>query len=50
MDPLGVYFDPEKLVEARASGLSFQEIHQKARAGEDLRGQIPQDIFLPEQY
>ena len=36
--------------EARSNGLTFREIHQKARAGEYLPGEIPQDIFLPELY
>jgi catechol 2,3-dioxygenase len=47
-NPIGVFFDPEKLIEARASGLSFQEIHQRTRAGEYLPEKIPEDIFLPE--
>ena len=49
-NPIGTYFDPEKLVEARSNGLTFREIHQKARAGEYLPSGIPQDIFLPELY
>ncbi len=47
-NPIGTWFDPEKLVEARGEGLSFEEIHQRARAGEYLPERIPEDIFLPE--
>ncbi len=49
-NPIGTYFDPEKLVEARNQGLTFQEIHQRARAGEYLPANIPADIFLPDLY
>jgi catechol 2,3-dioxygenase len=49
-NPIGTFFDPDKLVEARESGLSFQEIHHRARAGEYLPEKIPQDIFLPDLY
>ena len=47
-NPIGTWFDPEKLVLARDSGLSFQEIHERTRAGEYLPAVIPEDIFLPE--
>lgn len=47
-NPIGVFFDPEKLVQARADGLGFREIHERARAGEYLPEHIPADIFLPE--
>jgi catechol-2,3-dioxygenase len=33
-NPIGVQFDPDKLVEALAAGLSHAEIHRKAFAGE----------------
>lgn len=46
-NPIGTYFDPEKLVEARNQGLTFQEIHQRARAGEYLPANIPADISYP---
>ena len=49
-NPIGTYFDPEKLVQAREQGLSFQEIHRRARAGDYLPETIPDDIFLPELY
>jgi catechol 2,3-dioxygenase len=48
-NPIGAHFDPDKLVEARESGLTFQEIHQRARNGEYVPAVIP-DIFLPEVY
>jgi hypothetical protein len=31
-NPIGTFFDPEKLVAAREEGLSFQEIHERTRA------------------
>lgn len=46
-NPIGVYFDPERLVEARASGLDFQEIHSRARAGEYEPAEKP-EVYLPE--
>lgn len=49
-NPIGTYFDPEKLVAAREAGLAFEEIHAKARAGEYLPDTVPDDIFLPELY
>ena len=49
-NPIGTYFDPEKLVEAREQGMKFQEIHQRARAGEYLPEHVPEDIFLPDLY
>ena len=49
-NPIGTWFDPEKLVEAREQGLSFEEIHKRARAGDYLPENIPEDIFLPEVY
>jgi catechol 2,3-dioxygenase len=48
-NPIGAHFDPDKLVTARESGLNFQEIHRRARAGEYVPAVIP-DIFLPEVY
>jgi catechol 2,3-dioxygenase len=49
-NPIGAWFDPEKLVEARAAGLDFKEIHRRCRAGEYAPAVIPADIFLPELY
>lgn len=49
-NPIGTYFDPEQLVTAREQGLSFAEIHQRARAGEYLPDSVPEDIFLPDLY
>jgi catechol 2,3-dioxygenase len=48
-NPIGAHFDPDKMVLARESGLGFQEIHRRARAGEYVPAVIP-DIFLPEVY
>jgi catechol 2,3-dioxygenase len=47
-NPIGTFFEAEKLVAARDAGLSFQEIHERTRAGEYLPEVIPEDIFLPE--
>jgi catechol 2,3-dioxygenase len=33
-NPIGVQFDPDRLVLARAEGLSDQEIYRRAYAGE----------------
>jgi catechol 2,3-dioxygenase len=49
-DQLGAHFDPDKLVAARAAGMSFEEIHRRTRAGEYPPAEIPKDIFLPEVY
>ena len=49
-NPIGTYFDPEKLVAAREQGLGFTEIHRRTRAGEYLPEKIPDDIFLPDFY
>ena len=49
-NPIGAWFDPEKLVKARAEGLDFKEIHRRTRAGEYAPAEIPTDIFLPELY
>jgi catechol 2,3-dioxygenase len=49
-NPIGAWFDPDKLVEAREQGLTFEEIHRRSRAGEYAPAVIPDDIFLPELY
>jgi catechol-2,3-dioxygenase len=49
-NPIGSYFDPDKLVEAREQGLSKDEIHAGARAGKYLPENPPTDILLPEVY
>lgn len=46
-NPIGVYFDPERLVEARAAGLEFTEIHSRARAGE-YEPAVKPEVHLPE--
>jgi catechol 2,3-dioxygenase len=49
-EPLGQFFDPDKLVEARRDGLSMDEIHKNARGGKYLPENPPTDILLPEVY
>ncbi|WP_181780945.1 VOC family protein [Pseudonocardia pini] len=49
-NPIGSYFDPDKLVDAREQGLSKDEIHAGARAGKYLPENPPTDILLPEIY
>ena len=49
-NPIGTYFDPEQLVTAREQGLSFEEIHRRARAGEYMPDSVPDNIFLPDLY
>lgn len=46
-NPIGVYFDPERLVEARDDGLDFTEIHRRARAGE-YEPAVKPEVHLPE--
>ena len=49
-NPIGAYFDPDKIVEAREQGLSKDEIHAQAHAGEYTPQNPPTDILLPEAY
>lgn len=49
-DPLGQWFDPDKLVAARDQGLTVEEIHEGARAGKYMPEDPPTDILLPEVY
>ena len=46
-NPIGIYFDPEQIVAARAAGLSFEEIHARARHAE-YEPAIKPDVHLPE--
>ncbi|MCU1415344.1 MAG: extradiol dioxygenase [Microbacteriaceae bacterium] len=46
-NPIGKHFDPEQLVAARASGLEFEEIHRRARAGE-YEPAVKPEVYLPE--
>lgn len=46
-NPIGRHFDPEKLVQARAAGLDWEEIHRRAREGEYEPAVIP-EVYLPE--
>ncbi|THG32558.1 extradiol dioxygenase [Glaciibacter flavus] len=46
-NPIGVHFDPAQVSAARRSGLTFEEIHGRATAGEYLPDVIP-EVYLPE--
>lgn len=47
-NPIGEFFDPDLVVADRdENGLSFDEIHQKARRGEYRPDEVP-DVYLPE--
>jgi len=48
-NPIGVYFDPEKLVEARKAGLTFQEIHERCRNAQ-YEPAVKPEVFLPEMW
>ena len=43
-NPIGVFVDPAKVAEAAAAGASFDEIHERATAGEFAPPQPPVDI------
>ena len=45
-DPIGTFCDPEKLVEAHRSGMSAEELHRRAYAG-DFAPAEPQDLRFP---
>lgn len=49
-NPIGSFFDPDKLVEAREQGLTKDEIHAGAHAGKYTPDNPPADILLPEVY
>jgi len=49
-NPIGQFFDPDKIVEARERGLSKDEIHAAAYEGKYLPDNVPADILLPEVY
>lgn len=46
-DPIGVHFDPEKILAAYLSGLSFEEIHARARDAE-YEPAVKPEVHLPE--
>lgn len=49
-NPIGEHFDPDQIVTARdEQGLSFEEIHQRCRAGEYTPAVIP-EVHLPEMW
>jgi len=45
-NPIGTFFDPEKVYQAYASGQSFEELQPAIRAGKFLPDSIP-SIGLP---
>jgi len=49
-NPIGVYFDPDKLVEAHEQGLPKDDIHANARGGKYAPENPPADVLLPEVY
>lgn len=49
-NPIGEWFDPDKLVEAREQGLSQDDIHQGARSGKYRPENPPTDVLLPAVY
>jgi catechol 2,3-dioxygenase len=49
-NPIGQFFDPDLLVQARADGLTKDEIHANAHAGKYVPENPPTDILLPEVY
>lgn len=48
-DQIGEFFDPECFAHDHAAGLTSQEMHEKARAGEYRPDVIP-EVYLPEAY
>lgn len=49
-NPIGSWFDPDKIVTARDEGLDHAEIHQRARSGKYAPDHPPTSILLPEVY
>lgn len=45
-NPIGVYVDPAKMLEAQRAGMSAEEIHRRAYAGE-FQPATPHDLHLP---
>ena len=46
-DPIGAHFDPDKIVQARQAGASFEEIHAQCRQGR-YEPLVKPQVFLPE--
>lgn len=46
-NPIGVYFDPELMLQAHLDGVPFEEIHKCARAGH-YEPAVKPDVHLPE--
>lgn len=49
-NPIGSWFDPDKIVEARAVGLGMTEIHANAREGKYIPENPPKDVLIPEAW
>lgn len=49
-NPIGEFFDPDKVVAAREKGQSMDEIHKGAHAGDYRPENPPTDVLLPEVY
>jgi catechol 2,3-dioxygenase len=49
-NPIGVFFEPDKVVEAREQGVPKDEIHDNTRAGKYAPEDPPADVLLPEVY
>lgn len=49
-DPIGQWFDPDKIVEARREGLTKDEIHALAQEGKYVPENPPASVLLPEVY
>lgn len=49
-NPIGSWFDPDKIVAARDEGLPMTEIHERARAGKYTPENPPASVLLPEVY
>ncbi|MGH3449014.1 MAG: VOC family protein [Nocardioidaceae bacterium] len=49
-NPIGSWFDPDKIVAAREEGLGAAEIHDRARSGKYAPERPPTSILLPEVY
>jgi hypothetical protein len=45
-NPMGVWIDPDQLVEASSRGMTAEEIHRRAYAGEFAPAE-PADMHMP---
>jgi hypothetical protein len=46
-NPLGTFFDPERVLASHRDGMPFEEIHRRAHGGEWLPEPLP-DVPMPE--